>query len=237
MRIERTKGVSDRIAKPRRGVSLRPVKEEPKKALPSPPTFHNVLDGFLGTPAGQAALRTLHITQPYAGRMPTFLGADFATPGSDMTAVQTFDTERIERQVREYSLDPRDFSGFNPRVANDRDTAEWIESHIGPIPEGCTREWDYDLARRRVRIADMYDAHNIRLPERQIPDLAPGAHYTVRVTYEAMEDVFGSAQGQDMATLPWQRLVGRLPDGVMFLAADRRWEDRTVHVRFGRPAG
>lgn len=218
MRIARTTGVSDAIVKVRRGISLRTVREEPKKAT-------NTVDLAKGLQAGSAGKEPFSNTIDFRG-----------LPSIPQTSTVTEQPQRAEYRIEEVPEDRR-VARYDTRVLRlqyngSTDLRQVVNDMAGPVPNGYTREiWEDNGFRGNFLVVeDRRPRHVRRVPIPQ-PVISvghgdPNGDYSVicvSIPYEVVEDVSG---GGDRS-----RARGYLEMPVAF------WRAAARHAGFSIPEG
>ncbi len=241
MRIARTTGVSDAVVKPRRGISLRTVREEPKKPekikFGVTPELMKAIKGV-----GNSMEGARNAVDNFATAFSEHLA--FSNPPRNETI--RFRTEEIpeDRRVHRYNL--RDLGlRVSPMEAQDM-----VSEMAGPVPDGYTRtfEWSSNFSGEFMTVFDHRPRRMVRIPE--VPQIAmdmgdPNGDIGVvefRVPYEVLEDIDGGVSSDirrfdnGMSMMFWRHVANRLGWGDISaytrVETMRNIQDRTISVRF-----
>ncbi len=249
MRIARTTGVSDAIVKPRRGISLRPVREEPK-----PP--EKIVSGSTFNLA--KALKHVDTSARGAGRVIDAFAQVFADSMSPRTQhlsdpTVRFETEEVPEDRRRYRYNVAD---LRLQGRSNADMMELVNHMAGPVPEGYRRsvERHNNFTTEFIEVEDYRPRSVRRMPFVQATSAAPSAHVDLgeargdigiiefRVPYEVLEDIDPQVmrlQPTRFDTMPmafWVYVAERMGAGDMSgytrVEICRNIMDRTISVIF-----
>jgi hypothetical protein len=232
MRIARTTGVSDAIVKPRRGISLRPKREEPKPPEKRPYSGISDLAEALKKTANTMGSARFAVDS----MMDTLLFSN--------TQTMQFRTEEVPEDRRVTNYDARD---LRIRHHGLTDFRQLVNDMAGRVPDGYTRTIDEENgARGHFFVVEDYRPRSMRrIPQPLVAtDFAdPRGDYSVidiNVSYEMVEDVAGATRHRELYdNMPiafWREVVRRtgrvVPDGFDHVDVYREIRDRTFNIRF-----